>query len=217
MQLFKTLAYTAVALLNSALPTTANDVGECPSIAPRNFDCTTSIKCLAHYPSETNNYDPPAQRRSINSGLNSMPANFSLDILDSPHDVSAILNLFEATHGTESGLVVERGVFLAPRHERQPTNDQPVDEQQCCRPTWDCFDFWSTVRMEQDPWTAKLIVAEHEDFRKFMCCMYDYWQPKPQCPDGALREMPFWTEMPPKCTPRVKSEPVVSDADSTAS
>lgn len=76
-----------------------------------------------------------------------------------------------------------------------PFAKAPTSESQCCMPTVECHRHFSTAAVDKKGYFIHL-----EDFKKFICCWYDFILPKPLCPyppgpDVVLR----WSE-PPSCS-----------------
>ncbi len=79
------------------------------------------------------------------------------------------------------------------------TDPNPGDEfPRCCQPTWDCWYFMGHVRYAK--YHGHVIIPDEDDYRKALCCLYDYWKPRDNCANGPLRELPDdWWE-PPHCS-----------------
>jgi len=68
----------------------------------------------------------------------------------------------------------------------------------CCMPTWDCWNFMRTVKYKH--YKDHMIIPNELHYRAAICCFWNYWKPKKNCPNGPLMELPDdWWE-PPGCS-----------------
>ena len=64
------------------------------------------------------------------------------------------------------------------------------EEDQCCRSTLECYDFSANVEKTES--NGQTYIKDLEDWKKVVCCMFEYWEPKDWCTDPDTEFPIYW-------------------------
>lgn len=162
--------------------------GFCDESSHPDLDCSRALVCQHDWPSQTGNYGlSDVSIRSTTAGRKAVTF----------HDG---LNNFTITEiRTDQGDNRLSNYHAPGENQSHRPNSDRRDTPGCCLPTVECFDFWDTIELKgyMDP--GRLVIDDLEEWKRAECCLRDFLDPKPWCPEPPERRSTFTWFEPPRC------------------
>ncbi len=186
-------------------PATAVERNPCALFRYDDFGCNETVQCQADWPSETFDYKPRFVDPSLAGSLllNWYPITELADgeEKDGKDDKVCSSNVAHNPHGRASLIWAQQKKSRKKRDDNDfshVSHPHQRREDECCRPTWDCYYFLSTVEVVLR-YDGLSRIKHLEDWQKAICCIADYLG---SC-DHPDEKVPIRWQQPPSCSYKV--------------